>query len=45
MASDFPSELGKAYVSMENSSNPWGASQNDRMKWSEELEFDVPILE
>ena len=45
MASDFPSELGKAYVAMENSSNPWGASQNDRMKWSEELEFDVPILE
>ena len=44
MASDFPSELGKAYVAMENSSNPWGASQNDRMKWSEELEFDVPIL-
>ena len=34
MASDFPSELGKAYVAMENSSNPWGASQEDRMKWS-----------
>ena len=45
MASDFPSELGKAYVAMENSSNPWGASQNDRMKWSEGLEFDVPLLE
>ena len=44
MASDFPSELGKAYVAMENSSNPWGASQNDRMKWSEDLEFDVPML-
>ena len=44
MASDFPSELGKAYVAMENSSNPWGASQNDRMKWSEDLEFDVPLL-
>ena len=33
MESDFPSELGKAYVAMENSSNPWGASQNDRLKW------------
>ena len=32
MASDFPTELGKAYVAMENSSNPWGASRNDRMK-------------
>ena len=45
MASDFPSELGKAYVAMENSSNPWGASQEDRMKWSEDLEFDVPLLD
>ena len=44
MASDFPSELGKAYVAMENSSNPWGASQNDRMKWSQDLEFEVPLL-
>ncbi len=45
MASDFPTELGKAYVAMENSSNPWGASQNDRMKWSEDLDFDVALLE
>ena len=45
MASDFPTELGKAYVAMENSSNPWGASQNDRMKWSEDLDFDIPLLE
>ena len=27
MDSDFPSELGQAYRSMENSSNPWGMSQ------------------
>ena len=45
MASDFPSELGKAYVAMENSSNPWGASQEDRMKWSEDLDFEVPLLD
>ena len=45
MASEFPTELGKAYVAMETSSNPWGASQNDRMKWSEDLDFEVPILE
>ena len=45
MASDFHSELGKAYVAMENSSNPWGASQEDRMKWSEDLEFHVPLLD
>ena len=45
MESDFPSELGKAYVAMENSSNPWGASQNDRLKWTEDLDFEVPILD
>jgi Fe-S oxidoreductase/nitrate reductase gamma subunit len=45
MESDFPSELGKAYVAMENSSNPWGASQNDRLKWTEDLDFEVPIID
>jgi len=45
MASDFPSELGKAYVAMENSSNPWGASQNDRLNWTKDLDFDVPVID
>ena len=44
MASDFPSELGKAYVAMENSSNPWGASQNDRLNWTKDLDFEVPVI-
>ena len=45
MESDFPAELGKAYVAMENSSNPWGASQNDRLKWTEDLDFEVPVID
>jgi len=45
MASDFPSELGKAYVAMENSSNPWGASQNDRLNWTKDLDFEVPVID
>ena len=44
MASEFPSELGKAYVAMENSSNPWGASQDKRLDWTKELDFEVPVL-
>jgi len=44
VASDFPSELGKAYVAMENSSNPWGASQDKRLDWTEKLDFEVPVL-
>ena len=44
VASDFPSELGKAYVAMENSSNPWGASQDKRLDWTDKLDFEVPVL-
>lgn len=44
MESDFPTELGKAYVAMENQSNPWGMSQQARADWTDELDFDIPIL-
>ena len=44
MEADFPGELGKAYLSMENSSNPYGMGQADRAKWTDKLDFDVPIL-
>jgi Fe-S oxidoreductase/nitrate reductase gamma subunit len=44
MESDFPSELGKAYISMENSSNVYGMDQNSRGDWTDELEFPVKVL-
>jgi Fe-S oxidoreductase/nitrate reductase gamma subunit len=44
MESEFPSELGKAFVAMENQSNPWGMSQQSRAAWTEELDFDVPVF-
>ncbi len=44
MEADFPAELGKAYLSMENSSNPYGMGQADRAAWTSELDFEVPIL-
>ncbi len=44
MDSDFPSELGKAFVAMENQSNPWGMSQQNRAAWTEELDFEVPVF-
>jgi len=44
MEADFPAELGKAYLSMENSSNPYGMAQADRAAWTAELDFEVPIL-
>ncbi|HXH59129.1 4Fe-4S dicluster domain-containing protein [Iamia sp.] len=45
MESNFPTELGSAYRSMENSGNPWGMSQAERAKWTEKLGDDVPIVD
>jgi Fe-S oxidoreductase/nitrate reductase gamma subunit len=44
MESDFPSELGKAFMAMENQGNPWGMGQQNRADWTKKLEFPVKIL-
>jgi len=44
MESNFPTELGKAYRSMENQQNPWGMSQDTRADWAEGLE-GLPIVD
>jgi len=38
MESNFPTELGNAYRSMENQGNPWGMNQGERADWAEGLE-------
>jgi Fe-S oxidoreductase/nitrate reductase gamma subunit len=45
MEADFPSDLGKAYVSMENSSNVYGMDQNTRGDWTDQLDFEVKRLD
>jgi Fe-S oxidoreductase/nitrate reductase gamma subunit len=45
MESNFPTELGTAYRSMENSSNPWGLGQSDRAGWAAGLDGDVPVVD
>jgi len=44
MESNFPTELGKAFVAMENQSNPWGLSQQARADWTNELDFEIPVF-
>ncbi|NND01531.1 MAG: 4Fe-4S dicluster domain-containing protein [Acidimicrobiia bacterium] len=44
MEADFPSELGKAYVSLENSSNVYGMGQATRGDWTDALDFEVKVL-
>jgi len=41
MESSFPTELGSAFRSMENSSNPWGMSQTTRADWAKDLPVSV----
>jgi Fe-S oxidoreductase/nitrate reductase gamma subunit len=44
MESEFPTELSKAFVAMENQSNPWGLGQQARGDWTRELDFEVPVF-
>jgi Fe-S oxidoreductase/nitrate reductase gamma subunit len=44
MESEFPSELGKAFMGMENQGNPWGMSREQRGSWISELDFPVKVL-
>jgi Fe-S oxidoreductase/nitrate reductase gamma subunit len=44
MESNFPAELGNAYRSMENQSNPWGMNQGERADWARGLE-DIAIVD
>ncbi len=37
MESDFPTELGNMYRSMENQQNPWGMNQSERSDWAKGL--------
>ncbi|HEU5083004.1 MAG TPA: heterodisulfide reductase-related iron-sulfur binding cluster [Acidimicrobiales bacterium] len=38
MESNFPTELGGAYMNMENQGNPWGMSNATRGDWSKKVE-------
>ncbi len=44
MESNFPTELGKAYVALENQGNPWGMGQQGRADWTKKLDFEVKVL-
>lgn len=39
--SNFPSELNELFKGLERKGNPWNMSPKDRMKWAEELDFEV----
>src|SRR3546814_18735699 len=44
MESNFPTELGGAYMNMENQGNPWGMSNATRGDWSAKVD-GIEIVE
>ncbi|MGH2812811.1 MAG: heterodisulfide reductase-related iron-sulfur binding cluster, partial [Actinomycetota bacterium] len=44
MESRFPREMQTALTNLESSGNPWGASQQGRLDWTQGLDFEVPVL-
>jgi Fe-S oxidoreductase/nitrate reductase gamma subunit len=44
MKGEFPQQLGSTFISLENSSNPYGMSQQNRADWTKELDFEVKRL-
>ncbi len=44
MESEFPEELQQAFRGMERNGNPWQMA-NDRMEWTQPLNFKVPTVE
>jgi len=43
--SNFPTELGGLFKNLENKGNPWGQNAKDRLSWTEDLDFEVPVFE
>lgn len=41
--SRFPEELMTVFGNMENNGAPWAFPQSDRLKWTEGLDFQVPV--
>ena len=42
--SEFPSELGGLFRNLENKGNPWGQNASERLAWTKDLPFEVPIV-
>ncbi|MDR7302090.1 (Fe-S)-binding protein [Haloactinomyces albus] len=43
--SNFPTELGGMFKNLENKGNPWGQNAKDRLAWTEDLDFEVPVAD
>jgi Fe-S oxidoreductase len=42
--SSFPSEAGTMLKNLERKGNPWGLAKKKRLEWTNEVDFDVPVV-
>ncbi|GAA3756425.1 (Fe-S)-binding protein [Streptomyces tremellae] len=42
--SAFPSEAGTMLKNLEKRGNPWGLAKKQRLQWTKEVDFDVPVV-
>ncbi|MFD9879658.1 (Fe-S)-binding protein, partial [[Kitasatospora] papulosa] len=42
--SAFPSEAGTMLKNLEKKGNPWGLAKKQRVEWTKEVDFEVPIV-
>lgn len=42
--SSFPSEAGTMLKNLEKKGNPWGLAKKQRLAWTKEVDFEVPIV-
>ncbi|MBC3984729.1 (Fe-S)-binding protein [Streptomyces sp. AC536] len=42
--SSFPSEAGTMLKNLEKKGNPWGLAKKQRLAWTKEVEFEVPVV-
>ncbi|MFF1611160.1 (Fe-S)-binding protein [Amycolatopsis sp. NPDC058278] len=43
--SAFPTELGGLFKNLETKGNPWGQNNAERLAWTKDLGFDVPVFD
>ncbi|MGW0766170.1 (Fe-S)-binding protein [Streptomyces sp. NPDC002676] len=42
--SAFPSEAGTMLKNLEKKGNPWGLAKKQRLEWTKEVDFDIPVV-
>ncbi|MFC7305791.1 (Fe-S)-binding protein [Streptomyces monticola] len=42
--SAFPSEAGTMLKNLEKKGNPWGLAKKQRLEWTKEVDFEVPVV-